>query len=176
MLNKITQKLGITENLKYGIHVGKLDFKERLSKLIDMRSKSAFPSLYDIFSPTAIIFKGKIYNDSFELRRRFHFGDINRLAVASGKILGDDKDLEIEISIKAFPKYSALVYIPFIIWFLFISNAIISSTDNFPAWGLLFMFLFLSILVTIVIVTGRISVRRLKQEIENEFRDYKKSE
>ena len=171
-MKSILERLKLVDYLTTEIPIAKKDFVEKLKMNVDPGDIGIFLSAFEVFSRSKNEYKGIITSESFKIRRRRKFFDMNMsFAVAEGGLKQRENLLIIESTIKAFSG----IFIPFIAFLLTIYIALTitfifsDSLGNMGWFFAPFIFIHASIMLGIPYFIMRRSVSRMKYELERDF-------
>jgi hypothetical protein len=171
-MKSILERLKLVDYLTTEIPIAKKDFIEKLKMNVDHGDTGVFLSAFEVFSSSKNEYKGIVTFESFKIRRRRKFFDMNmNLAVAEGSFKQRENLLIIESTIKGFRG----IFIPFIAFLLifyiaFIASIIFSDSSGNMGWFFVpFIFIHASIMLGIPYFIMRRSVSRMKYELERDF-------
>lgn len=167
---KFLEKIKLIDYLNTELKIGKQQFVERLSSVVDEGSIGVFSNPFEAFSSSENEFKGHVTYDGFRIRRRRKFFDASmNIAIATGNFVEQDGSLKIKTVINGSTKVFIPFYIILIIFYSIFFVAISISKDNDSSWAIPFLLLHASFMFGIPYFMMRRGVKRLKREIEREF-------
>lgn len=171
-MKSILERLKLVDYLTTEISIDKKDFIEKLKMNVDQGDIGVFYSAFEAFSSSKNEYKGTVTFDSFKIRRRKKFFDINMsLAIAEGSFRQKEKLLIIESRIKGFRG----IFVPFIAFILmfyvaFIATFNFSDNSRSMEWLIIpFIFIHASIMLGVPYFIMRRAVSRMKYELERDF-------
>lgn len=172
-MKEFLQKLKLIDYFQTELDIKKNDFVSKLREQVDEGSTSTFSDTFDVFSSSKNEYKGEINQDSFKIKRRRRFFDMNiNMAVAIGTYKQKDDLLIINTEINGFQG----VMIPFYIFCIIIYSVFIVgffSADNIggnaPGFTFPFILMHAAFMMGLPYLMMRRSTKRLKHELEREF-------
>jgi hypothetical protein len=165
-------KLKLVDYLKTELYLQKGEFIERFSQHVDDEKIGGLYDAFDAFSSSKNEYKGHVGLDSFKIKRRRKFFDMNiNMATASGTFRQHDDILVIDTKINGFSKMMIPFYIfVVLIYFGFIVSMILVDSSQMP---FLIMIPFISIHAFLMLgmpyFLMRKSVKRMKHDLEREL-------
>lgn len=167
------KRIRLIEYLTIELDIQKNEFISKLRENVDEGKTSFMSDSLDAFSSSKNEYKGHVGFESFKIKRRKRFFDMNvNLAVANGTYRQKDNLLIIDTEVNGFsgmmiPFYIFILifYSIFIIAFLFADN--IEGSGG--ALTFLFIFLHASLMFGLPYFMMRRSVNRMVHELDREF-------
>jgi hypothetical protein len=172
-MKEFLRKVKIVDNLKTEIEIQKTEFVSRFRKNVDEGSIGFMSDTFDIFSSSENQFKGHVGYDSFKIKRKKRFFDMNlNFAVAEGSYRQRESTLIIEAEINGLsgmivPFYiiAIVFYTIFILTLFFADN----TEGNGTVVALPFIIFHAAVMLGIPYFIMRRSTSRLKYDLEREF-------
>jgi hypothetical protein len=168
----ILERLKLIDHLTIEIPIDKQEFVDRLRATVDKGDTGILFSAFEALSSSKKEYKGLVTPNSFKLRRRRKFFDMNMaFATAEGSFRQKDNLLVIESSIVGFQQFY-VVFIAFLFLFYVgvIISVIFSDTPGAMRWFIIPFFIFHSALMFgVPYLIMRRGVSRLKYDLEREF-------
>ncbi len=170
-MKSILEKLKLTDHLTTELVIDKQDFVKRFISNIDQGDTGVFFSAFEVFSSSNNQYKGTVSFDTFKIRRRRRFFDMNTsLAIAEGKFTQKENVLVIESTISGFRG----VFIPFIVFLVFfyvvfIISFIVSDAPGNKGWFIIPFLFHAALMLGIPYLMMRRGVSRLKYELERDL-------
>lgn len=172
-MEEFLKKLKLIDHLTTEVEIQKMEFVTRFKENVDEGSTGFMSDTFDVFSLSKNEYKGYVGFDSFKIKRRRRFFDMNMsLAVAKGRYSQKDNILIIDTEVNGFSGMMIPFYF-FAIIFYTIFIAVFLFADNIEGNGAGFAFPFIvihaALMFGIPYFMMRRSTSRMKYELEREF-------
>lgn len=169
-MTDLLYKLKLIQDLNFKLNVSKTDFIKKFRDNVDESNLGYEP--FEVFQSSTNHYKGNIYDNYFELKKRRRFFDTRySFAKATGQLVEENEQLNIEIEINAFKKrmiiffgFLCAFYLIFIIGFIFAQE--MSSVSLF---FLPFILIHMCIMFGIPYFMIRRSVKTMAYDLERDF-------
>ena len=163
------RKIHLTNNFTIEFEIDKNDFFKILQSNVD----ESQPDFFDAFSSSKNEYKGIVTQDSFEIKRKRRFFDMNfNFAKAKGTIIQRHSELIIDTEINAFQGNMIFMFISLIAFYLVFIIAFATADDiNGDATGFAFPFILVHALFMFGIpyLLASRSVSRMKYDLERDL-------
>jgi hypothetical protein len=163
------RKIRLIDNFKIELEINKNEFFNILKNNIDEKRSDFF----DAFSSSKNDYKGTVTQDSFDIKRRWRFFDVNlNFAKAKGTIEQKGSNLIIMTEINAFQGQMMIFFISLIVFYLIFIIAISTADNvggNVPGFAYPFILIHALFMFGIPYFIMRRSVSRMKYELERDF-------
>lgn len=169
-MESFLEKIGLIDHLTTKLKVKKQDFASALYYSVDIGSTSLLAGAFDAFSSSAHSYRGIVTPDSFSIRRKKRFFDMNgSYAKAEGHFYQEGDLLIIDSKITGF--YQA--YLPFfiiaLIFYAVFIGVFLFTGDHSSYFILPFLAFHACLMLGIPLFIMVKSVKRLKHELERDF-------
>ena len=172
-MKEFLRKIKLIESLTTELSIQKNEFVKTFKENVDEGSTGFMSDSFDVFSSSKNEYKGHVGFDSFKIKRRRRFFDMNmNFAVANGTYVQKENSLIIETEINGFsgmmiPFYvfALIFYSIFIVTFSFADNI----EGNGAGFALPFIIIHAAFMFGIPYFMMRRSTKRMAHELEREF-------
>ncbi|RZJ56169.1 MAG: hypothetical protein EOO44_00575 [Flavobacterium sp.] len=169
-MTNLLHKLKLIQDLKFKLNISKTEFTKKFRENVDESNLGYEP--FEVFQSSTNHYKGNIYNNNFELKKRKRFFDTRySFAKVTGQLVEENEHLNIEVEINAFKKrmiiffgFLILFYLVFIIVSIF--GGEVSST---PLFFLPFLMIHMCVMLGIPYFMIRRSVSKMAYDLERDF-------
>ena len=172
-MKEFLKKIGLIDRLSINLNIDKREFGHALKDNVEEGNIGWFSDFWDAFWPGKKEYKGHVGFDSFEIKRKRRFFEINTMnATVKGRYRQDNDELVVDAEINGFTDRMVLFLIVAISFYFFFAGIIIFSGEPpgevlpilFPALFIHFLFM-----LGIPYFMARRSVKRLKYDLEREL-------
>ena len=172
-MKEFLQKIKLIDHLTTELEIQKSDFLSNFKSCVGEGNISYFSGAFDVFSSSKNEYKGHVGYDSFKIRRRRKFFDMNmNFAIAKGKYIQKGTTLIINTEINSFSGMMIPFYISIIIFYTIFAVAFFSADNMIDGDQLYFggfIIVHACFMFGIPYFMMRRSTQRLKHELEREF-------
>ena len=168
-MTNFLRKINLIQDLNFKLNVSKIDFTKKFRENVD-ESNLGY-ELFEVFKSSSNEYKGNIYNNNFELKKRKKFFDTSySFAKAEGALIEENQQLNIKVEINGFKKRMILFFGMMIIFYLiFISGSFFLDNNEVPVFVLPFLVIHMVIMLGIPYFLIKRSVTRMAYDLERDF-------
>lgn len=167
----ILKELKLIDHLTTELEIQKSDFVKRFRNNVDEGSTDFISDSFDVFSSSKNEYKGHVGYESFKIKRRRRFFDMNiNFALAEGTYQQNDRVLIIHTEIHGFSGIMIPFYIFIIIFYsIFIVSFALAENVDSEFSSIPFILFHGAFMMGIPYLIMRRSMKRMKHELEREF-------
>ncbi len=164
------RKIKLIDDWTMHLEISQQEFVDKLSTITEEREIGLFADAFSPFLSTKKEYIGHVGFDEFKIKRRSRFFQQNQnLATADGTFTETDGQLTIETEINGFNNFMKLFYIILLIALTTLITVSINlgrNADYTPLFTILF---FGALMIFITYLVMRVSISRMKYDLEREF-------
>jgi len=174
-MNNFLRNIKLIDSFSISLNTSKSEFTSALRNHVDDADiDSMFSGAFEAFSSSKNRYKGKVYHNSFKIRRRRRFFEKNYgKTIATGKLRDQGETLLIDTQISAWNNFMfffiGFVALMYIIAILTIFRDLFSNDSEIPVFVPFFIIIHAALMFGIPYFILRRNVRRLKEDLEREF-------
>lgn len=168
-MTNFLRKINLIQDLNFNLNVSKIDFIKKFRDNVDESNLGYEP--FEVFKSSSNEYKGNIYNNNFELKKRKKFFDTRySFAKAEGILIEENQQLNIKVEINGFKKRMILFFGMMIIFYLiFISGSFFLDNNEVPVFVLPFLVIHMAIMMGIPYFLIKRSVTKMAYDLERDF-------
>jgi hypothetical protein len=169
-MTNFLRKINLIQDLNFKLNVSKIDFTTKFRDNVDESNLGYEP--FEVFKSSSNEYKGNIYNNNFELKKRRKFFDTSyTFAKAEGILIEENQQLNIKVEINGFKKQMILFFGMMIIFYLiFICGSLFFEDKNpLPVVVLPFILLHMCLMLGLPYFLIKRSVTRMAYDLERDF-------
>lgn len=172
-MQRFLVKLKLIDHLITEIEIPKSQFILKFKGQVDSEEIGHFSDLFDVFSSSKNEYKGQVGQDSFKIKRRRRFFDMNlSSAIAKGTMTQTENILVIQTEINGFNNMVIPYYIVLVLFYsVFIGMFLFSGSVEGSVGFLVFPFVIIhaAFMFGIPYFIMRKGTKRLKYDLEREL-------
>lgn len=167
-MNDFLRRIGLVQDFQLTMNVSKSDFIRALIANLDEPQADFF----DVFSRSKALYKGKVQNDQFTMKRKRRFLDSHfRSAKVTGNITTKNDTLILDIQISGFHKMFLALAALLVVFYSFAFSAMfVSNSSEVPkTFVTLFILAHATIMLAIPYFMMKRSIKTTREDLEREF-------
>jgi hypothetical protein len=168
-MTNFLRKINLIQDLNFKLNVSKIDFIKKFRENVDESNLGYEP--FEIFKSSSNEYKGNIFDNYFELRKRRKFFDTSHtFAKAEGILREENQQLNIQVEINGFKKRMVLFFGGMIVFYLiFIVGSFFLDNNEVPVFVLPFLVIHMLIMLGIPYFLIKRNVARMAYDLERDF-------